>query len=263
MTHTDMTHTERSTSMVRTLAVLAALAAAALVPAAADAAVPVSKAQRELVIVSPDLSQGDAIERGLYDAIEWSGVGLATGTLALRYNTVHILKDGAATRGGFVDKLDDITAKTGNRAVDVVFITHGLNANVLFSNGEFTMASVRDRILLNLTTAQRAKLRMLFSTACFGASHRTAWRTAGFKTVSGSREVYADSAASYQPFLTSWVAGGTFALGIAAANAAGATSPWDALASGWLLAKGSQFWDDVDSFRVTAGTTSLTIGTMP
>ena len=250
--------------MLRKLVLLVAFAAAAaLAPAVAEAATPVSKAQRELVIVSPDLSQGDAIERGLYDVIEWGGVGLATGTLGVRYNIVHILKDGAATRGGFVSKLDDITAKTNNRAVDVIFVTHGLNANVLFSNGEFTMASVRDRILANLTTAQRAKLRMLFSTACFGASHRLAWRAAGFKTVSGSREVYADSAASYQPFLTSWLAGGTFAVGVAAANAAGATSPWDALASGWLLAKGSQFWDDVDSFRLTSGTTSLTIGTMP
>lgn len=249
--------------MLRTLLLLATLILAGLAPAAADAATPVSKAQRELVIVSPDLSQGDLIERGLYDVIEWSGVGLATGTLGLRYNVVHILKDGAATRTGFVNKLDEVTAKTGSRAVDVIFITHGLNANVLFSNGEFTMASVRDRILANLTTAQRAKLRMLFSTACFGASHRFAWREAGFKTASGSREVYADSAASYQPFLTSWVAGRTFGQSVTAANAAGEASPWDALASGWLLAKGSQFWDDVDSFRLAAGTTSLTIGTMP
>jgi hypothetical protein len=249
--------------MLRTLLLFATLILAGLAPAAADAATPVSKAQRELVIVSPDLSQGDAIERGLYDVIEWSGVGLATGTLALRYNVVHILKDGAATRMGFVNKLDEVTAKTGSRAVDVIFITHGLNANVLFSNGEFTMASVRDRILANLTTAQRAKLRMVFSTACFGASHRLAWRAAGFKTASGSREVYADSAASYQPFLTSWVAGGNFGLSVTAANVAGAGSPWDALASGWLLAKGSQFWDDVDSFRLTTGATTLTIGTMP
>ncbi|HET7531152.1 MAG TPA: hypothetical protein VFJ98_09365, partial [Mycobacteriales bacterium] len=133
----------------------------------------------------------------------------------------------------------------------------------LFSNGEFTMASVRDLILSNLTAGQRAKLRMLFSTACFGASHRLAWRAAGFKTVSGSREVYADSAASYQPFLTSWVAGLSFGVSVAAANAAGATSAWDPVASAWLLSKGSQFWDDVDSFRLTSGSTGLTIGTMP
>ena len=249
--------------MLRKLVILVVLAVAALAPAAAEAATPVSKAQRELIIVSPDLSQGDAIERGLYDVIEWSGVGLATATLALRYNVVHILKDGAATRAGFVGKLDDVSGKTSVRAVDVIFLTHGLDANVLFSNGEFTMNSVRDRILANLTTGQRAKLRMLFSTACFGGSHRLAWRAAGFKTVSGSREVYADSAASYQPFLTSWLAGLNFGLSVTAANAAGATSPWDGIASTWLLSKGNQFWDDVDSFRLTSGTTSLTIATMP
>ena len=259
-----ITQPEGRPVFIRPLFIIVLLAIASFVLAtSAQAATPVSKAQRELVIVSPDLSQGDAIERGLYDVIEWSAVGLATGTLGLRYNVVHVLKDGAATRGGFVAKLDELTAKTSLRAVDVIFITHGLDANVLFSNGAFTMASVRDRILANLTTGQRAKLRMLFSTACFGASHRLAWRAAGFNTVSGSRAVYADSAATYQPFLTSWLAGVNFGLSVTAANAAGATSPWDALASGWLLAKGSQFWDDVDSFRLTMGTTTLTIGTMP
>ena len=63
---------------------------------------------------------------------------------------------------------------------------------------------MRDRIRAGLTLADRAKLRMVFSTACFGASHRMAWREAGFKTVSGSREIYADSASSYLPFLSSW-----------------------------------------------------------
>jgi hypothetical protein len=213
---------------------------------------------------SPSSSaRAGSIERGLYDAIEWSAVGLATGTLALRYNAVTILKDAAATRGRFVTTLDTITAKTGIRAVDVIFVTHGLSGNVLFSNGEFAIGSVRDLILSNLGLGQRGKLRMLFSTACFGASHRLAWRAAGFKTVSGSREVYADSAASYQPFLTSWLAGLSFGVGVAAANAAGATSAWDAVASAWLLSKGSQFWDDVDSFRLTLGSTGLTIGTMP
>jgi len=229
----------------------------------AEATTTVSKSQRELVIVSPDLSQGNLIEQGLYTAIGWGGVILPTATLALRYSIVTILKDEAATRGGFVNRLRDIASKSTIRAVDVIFVTHGLSGNVLFSNGSFTMASVRDRILANLTATQRAKLRMVFSTACYGASHRQAWRDAGFKTVSGSRGVYADSVASYQPFLTAWVSGLSFGTGVAAANTAGSFSTWDATAAAWLFAKGSQRWDEVDSFRLTSGNTGLTIGTMP
>lgn len=229
----------------------------------AGATTPVTKAQRELVIVSADMSQGDALERGLYDVIEWSGVVLPTATLGLRYNAVNILKDDAATRAGLVSTLREITSKNTIRAVDLIFVTHGRTDSVLFSNAEVSIGSVRDRILANLTVGQRAKLRMVFSTACFGASHRLAWRAAGFKTVSGSREIYADSAASYQPFLTAWLGGVNFGLSVTAANVAGAASPWDQIASTWYLSKGSPNWQHVDSFRLTQGTTGLTIGTMP
>jgi hypothetical protein len=245
------------------LLVLTGLVAALAASAPAGAATTVTKSQRELVIVSPDLSQGSAVERALYDVIEWGGIGLGVGTLGVRYNVVHLLKDDAATRLGFVNILRQTTAKTGIRAVDVLFISHGLSGQVLFSNGAFTVTSVRDRILTDLTATQRAKLRMLFSTACFGSSHRSAWREAGFRTVSGSRGVYADSAATYQPFLTAWSAGLGFGPAVTAANVAGATSTWDGTAAGWLLIQGSTRWDEVDSYRLTSGSTGLTIGTMP
>ena len=229
----------------------------------AAAATSVTKAQRELIIVSADMSQGNALERGLYDVIEWSGVGLATGTLALRYNAVRILKDDNATRSGLVSVLRTSASKSTIRAVDLIFITHGATGEVLFSNARVSMASVRDAIESGLTAGQRAKLRMVFSTACFGASHRGAWRAAGFKMASGSLKIYADSAASYQPFLTSWVAGLNFGAAVTVANAAGAASPWDAIASTWYLSKNSPNWQQIDSTRAVSGSTGLTISTMP
>lgn len=246
-----------------TVVALAAVVLGATWVAAAPAATTVTKVQRELVIVSPDLSQGGAIERGLYDVIEWGGVGLGTATLGPRYRTVHILKGGAATRNAFVNTLRDITARTGNRAVDVIFLTHGVEDEVLLADDRVPVASLRTLIRLRLSQGQRAKLRMMFSTACFGASHRAAWQSAGFKMVSGSRLIYADSAATYAPFLTAWVSGASFGLSVAAANVAGSTSPWDGIASAWLLTKSHPDWNRVDSFRLTAGNTALSIGTMP
>ena len=244
--------------------ILATLALVALTASPAGAATPVSKAQREVVILSPGLAQGTALESAFYNFVEFNAIALATATLGTRYNTVHIVRGAAATRGGLANTLDMIASKSTIRAVDLVFITHGLTNKVLLSDGRWTLNEVRDRIQLGLTVADRAKLRMVFSTACFGESHRTAWREAGFKTVSGSKKIYADSAASYVPFLSAWAVGGTFGASVLAANVAGAPSGWDQAASAWYLSRGKPVEaSQIDSFRLTSGATGLTIGTMP
>ena len=237
---------------------------AALTAGPAEATTAVTKAQREVVILSPGLAQGNALERSFYNFVEFNAIALATATLGTRYKTVHIVQGAAATRAGLANTLNEIASRTTVRAVDLVFITHGLTTEVVLHDKRWTMAEVRDRIRSGLTLADRAKLRMVFSTACFGASHRTAWREAGFKTVSGSREIYADSAASYLPFLSTWALGGTFAASVTAANVAGVPSGWDLAASAWYLSKGKPVEaSQIDSFRVTSGSTGLTIGTMP
>ena len=251
--------------MKRTLVVYT-LAAIVLMSAAgtASATTPVSKAQREVVIFSPGLAQGTGAERVFYDFVEFSAVALATGALGTRYNVVHIVRGAAATRAGLANKLEAIASKASIRAVDLVFVTHGLTDEVVLADARWTIQAVRDRIRNTLTLAERAKLRMVFSTACFGSSHRTAWREAGFKTVSGSRKIYADSAASYLPFLSAWALGGTFATSVTAANLAGAPSGWDTAAASWFLARGAtENAANVDSNRLTSGNTGLTIGTMP
>jgi hypothetical protein len=243
-------------------AVLASFAAVAARPA--SAATTVTKSQRELVVFSPGLAQGTALESAFYDFVEINAVVLATATLGTRYSTVHIVRGAAATRAGLANALDTAASKSTIRAVDLVFVTHGATDEVLLSDARWTIGQVRDRIRTGLTLADRAKLRMVFSTACFGASHRTAWREAGFRTVSGSRQIYADSAASYLPFLSSWALGGTFAASVTAANVAGAPSGWDQAASAWYLSRGKPVEaGQIDSFRLTSGSTGLTIGTMP
>lgn len=230
----------------------------------AGATTPVTKAQREVVVFSPGLAQGTALERAFYEFVEFNAIAIATATLGTRYNTVHIVKGTAATRAGLANTLNEIASKATIRAVDLVFITHGATAEVVLADDRWAINEVRDRIRTGLTVADRAKLRMVFSTACFGSSHRPAWREAGFKTVSGAREIYADSAASYLPFLSAWALGGTFGASVTAANVAGVPSGWDLAASAWYLSQGRPVEaSQIDSFRVTSGSTGLTIGTMP
>ena len=245
------------------IAILLAVAGAATA-GSANAATPVTKAQREVVVFSPGLAQGTPLEAAFYNFVEFNAIALATATLGTRYNAVHIVRGAAATRAGLANMLNEISSRTTIRAVDLVFVTHGATDEVLLADDRWTINEVRDRIRAGLTLADRAKLRMVFSTACFGASHRTAWREAGFKTVSGSREIYADSASSYLPFLSSWAVGGTFGIAVTAANVAGVPSGWDLAASAWYVSRGRPVEaGQIDSFRLMAGSTGLTIATMP
>ncbi len=232
------------------------------VPGSANAATPVTKAQREVVIFSPGLAQGTFLERAFYDFVELNAIGLATATLGTRYNTVHIVKGTAATRAGLANTLNTIASKSTVRAVDLVFITHGLTEEVVLADDRWSINQVRDRIRLGLTLADRAKLRMVFSTACFGASHNARWLEAGFKVASGGKRIYADSATSYPAFLGTWALGATFGVAVAAANASDPLRLQDNAAK--VLLRNEGFPNpDVDSTRVVSGASSLTIGTMP
>ena len=68
----------------------------------------------------------------------------------------------------------------------------------------------------------------------------------------------------YLPFLTAWAVGSTFATSVTAANVAGVPSGWDQAAAAWFLSRGAtDKAANVDSQRLTSGSTGVTIGTMP
>ena len=243
----------------RTILAGGVVAAVLLVAApAAQATTPVSTNPREALVFIANLEQGDALQRAFYDFVEFNARGLAQTALGLRYRRVRVVEGSAATRSRLVSELDAMTASPTIRAVDLIFVTHGLDPSaVMFSNGESQMTSVRTSIQNALTQTQENRLRMVFSTACFGQGHRTAWREAGFNVVSGSRLIFADAATSYPAFLTAWGAGTTFASAVSAANAADPLRVSDNAAK---LLLGRQ---DVDSTRVTSGSTGLKISTQP
>ena len=229
----------------------------------AQATTTVAKSQREALVFIANLSQGSAAQQAFYDFVEFSAKFLAVTTLGPQYSKITVVEGSAAKRAALSDKLDSITNKSTVKAVDLIFVTHGLTGSVKFTDTTVSMTTVKNDIIAKLTTAQRAKLRMVFSTACFGESHRARWIEAGFKTASGSKKIYADSAVSYLPFLVSWASGGTFANAVDAANAADVGNAVDLAASAVLFAAGSSSFDQVDSHRLRSGSTSLRISTMP
>ena len=244
--------------------ILATLALVALAASPAGAATSVTKAQREVVIFSPGLAQGTALESAFYNFVEFNAIALATATLGTRYNTVHIVRGAAATRAAWRTRSTTIASKSTIRAVDLVFITHGATDEVLLSDDRWTTQR-------GSRPDPAPASRWPTAPSCGWSSRRpaSARRTAppGARPASrpspARKKIYADSAASYLPFLSTWAVGGSFGASILAANVAGAPSGWDQAASAWYLSRGKPVEaSQIDSFRLTSGFTALTIGTM-
>lgn len=223
----------------------------------------VSKSQRNAVVFVANLSQGSALEQAFYTVVQFAAVSIAQTALSPQYNHVKVVHGDDATLSHLSSALEGEADRSGSKAVDLIFVTHGLTDRVLFSNGKKSMSTVRDYILSHLEGTQRGKLRIVFSTACIGASHRGEWRDAGFKAVSGSTGIYADSATSYPAFLGAWVVGAKFSDAVAAANNADPLRTSDNAARLWFNSQGKpEKANQVDSHRVISGNGDLKIGTM-
>jgi hypothetical protein len=242
--------------------VLATAVIAALITSSAQATV--SRSQRNVVVFVSDLSTGfSGLEQNFYQAVEKAAYLGAVTILSPVYQNVFQVEGSNATLLTLRNALSAATTGSSITAVDLIFVTHGLNRNVVFAgNNIVPVTTVRDDLLSHLSIAQRAKLRIVFSTACFGASQRFGWTESGFKAASGSKGVYADSASSYVPFLTAWALGQSFGSAITIANLADPFHVWDSIANNTVLA-GTSFAGTANSTRVISGNSGLTIDGNP
>lgn len=217
---------------------------------------PVTKSERELVQVLLVADYEDTA-RDLYDVIEVATEGLTSQILGGSYKKITFVKNAAATLANVIDTLNAATGRPGVEAVDLIWSTHGLTNQIVLADGNLKDLVVREAFESKMSDAARAKLRVCFSTACFGKSHLDLWTAVGFSDASGSKKVYADSALSYAPFLATWAAERTFAEAVAAANAADALDVADEAARAYYRAKGTPRDDAtarmIDSTRVRVG----------
>jgi hypothetical protein len=93
------------------------------------------------------------------------------------------------------------------RAIDVIVNLHGAKNQLFFEDGGVSTASLKnDFLALNLGH----KLRLLYSTACYGRSHADDFVGSGFNAASGAVGVNANSATEYPTVLTMWAASAKF-----------------------------------------------------
>lgn len=227
---------------------------------------PVGINNRELVQITY-LSDGltDPGEILLYDFIESGSNALVDTYLAPQYRRISRLTGNQATLTNLVSKLNIAASRSTTLAVDLVVCTHGGSRSKLyFKDGEKTSTEVKEAILLGIPENLRTKLRMVFSTACFGNTHNAKWIQSGFKVASGSLGIYADSEASLIPFLNAWKNEENFEVAIQRSNDGDIGNVADNLAKAFYQSKGKpELADQVDSTRVIRGNRYIRIYTSP
>ncbi len=224
---------------------------------------PVLKAQREVIHLITLSEEMDGASKQFYEAVEAGAALTSNSLLGPQYGNTHYLQEQQATLSALCQKLEQVAAKSSVKAVDLIISPHGLDDKMYFyPNDGVSMALVADKIKA-IPAAYRRKFRMVFSTACFGASHIDEWLDCGFKVASGSEQVYADSLVSFPAFLGTWVMGGSFNDAVNAANIADPLRVQDGLAKPVMEAMGSPYANQVNSTRRIGGNGNLRISSIP
>ena len=223
---------------------------------------PVARQNRALVqIIS--LAQGLVnLDKVLYEFIEQQSRNLVNFYLNDKYSRIYVLFGTEATFANFRDTLNEVTANTNIRAVDVIDNLHGTDSRFHFHGGSMSESSFVSQ-MQTIPLAQRKKFRAVFSTACYGQSCNDSWRNIGFDVAAGSEGIYADSAVSFAPFLSNWANEKPFGMAVTAANEVAGSNVADDVAKAWYTVRGYRsLAADVDSDRIVNGNVDIRIYSM-
>jgi hypothetical protein len=149
-----------------------------------------------------------------------------------KYREVHLLKGSGANHDAFLATLASTEANPAVKAIDVIIYLHGHPGELGFvDTGFYPMDRLRDEVLA-LPNANERKLRVLYSDACYGASHMDDWVRAGFLAAAGSVGSDSNWSLDLEKFMVAWRKGKTFGKGIDQANSVWATKWMDKIENG-------------------------------
>ncbi len=208
----------------------------------------VEKSQRELLVVSNLQKNGDPRLAWLYTFLDVSSVSLAQVGLAGSYRRINVLSGSAATKDAFTDTIASISRRPGLEALDVFVHLHGSPDRLHFQDGSRAASTIQT----NLGNGSNNKLRLLYSTACYGRSHAQEFVSGGFKSAIGSRGVNANSSYEYPLMIQQWLIGATIGNFLPLANNEAALFTHD------TAAKAAGF-PEADSFKVLRGQSTTRI----
>jgi hypothetical protein len=179
----------------------------------------------------------------LYEWLDANAIKVAKGLLEPRYRLVETLTDADVTSANFVSRLTSLAADPQTRAVDVILVVHALPDVLVFDDGRIPIEKIRDHIK---DASLKHRLRLLYSTACFGASHAPHFVEAGFRVASGAIRSNTNGPYDYPTQLYHWGKGETYRLAVSRG------SNWIFMAIHDEIAEVLGF-DDVDSTKEISG----------
>lgn len=211
---------------------------------------------RGLVVVI-DLAEEASKHKGMYRTETKVAVQRIKRITRGHYDRLTILHRQQATRENFLQALESHLLDESVDVVDTIIYVHGKNE--LYQNGAAlcfvgdapcTAAKDLAESISRFKNSQ-TKLRALYSDACWGKSHLSAWMAAGFKVANGSRGVDSNHSLDLRRFLDRWVRGESFEASTHFANKALLTRLTDKVIK------------DANSFKEVSGDGLISIETSP
>ena len=244
--------------------------------------------ERALIIFSEfnESTESKKIMETLYGFVERQGVAVATGALSQLYDRIIPCTGPSANLSQLIELFEDVLADDAIQEIDLIWHGHGScnNSECKFSmapvelddakiqegidNGTYRINSI-DRIKTgkyhvddianvfeNLDADER--LRMFYTTACYGQHLAKSLVESGFSCGAGALLVNANSAIEYPLFLKNWALSLPF--GLALSNAF-KQSRWRATDNFVRTVMDKKRFDEVDSTKRQFGDLSTTIRT--
>jgi hypothetical protein len=211
----------------------------------------IDKANRVLIVVN-HLASGETDY--LYRFIESSGRASVETILGDDYAQLIKLYGGNATRSRFVTAIRREGAKAAVKRIDVVLMLHGSPGKVYFRDGG---VKTKDLAVELAALGLGGKLRLMYSTCCYGDSHSADWRNAGFNTAIGSKKVNANAAVELAPLLSLWQF--NFKVSECLAPTIAPTGANDAVARAYGQLNHLSWVNEVDSTKIIQGDANLRI----
>jgi hypothetical protein len=212
---------------------------------------PVTKDQRALLVVANLTTWADDRYGRLYEWLDQNAVRVAKALLRLLYRQINALTGASATREHFVQSVTEMALDPHTRALDVFLHLHGQPGRLFFEEGPVETSDLADE-LAAARLGQR--LRLLYSTACYGASHAPDFVKAGFRVASGSVGANANGPYDYPVQLLRWGLGQTYRMVASAGNQPAFMATLDNLAR-------TLGFDDISSHKVVHGRVQTRITT--
>jgi hypothetical protein len=202
----------------------------------------VIKDERALLVIANLTTHGDPRFQWLYQWLDENAIRVAKLLLEPHYRLIATLTGPEATKVNFVDHMTNLVQDAQTKALDVFVHLHGLPGELFFVEGPVKSADLGEEI----KSASLLPLRLLYSTACYGASHAPDFVKAGFRTASGAIATCANGPYDYPAQLLTWRKGETYRQVVKAGNHPVFLMTHDAIARAFGF-------DDVNSEKVIEG----------